>query len=82
MSEVSETVIEEDSKNNNEEVLQKVEEPKPEEIKVGAPEEKTKEEAPTEDEQFKNKTDRIKKQKGQMRRMSSRDDIKNIKVFA
>ena len=55
MSEVPETVIEEDSKNNNEEAPEKVEEPKAEEIKVETPEETTKE-----DEQFKNKTDRMK----------------------
>ena len=63
MSEAPETLIEEDSKNNNEEVPEKVEEPKPEEIKVETPEEKTKAEAPKEDEQFKNKTDRMKNKK-------------------
>ena len=73
MSEVPETVIEEDSKNNNEELSEKVEEPKAEEIKVETPEETTKEEAPKEDaspearelrdEQFKNKTDSMKNKK-------------------
>ena len=60
MSEVPETVIEEDNKNDNEEVPEKNEEPKAEEIKVETPEETTKAEAPKEDEQFKNKTDRMK----------------------
>ena len=60
MSEVLETVIEEDNKNNNEEAPEKVEEAKAEEIKVETPEETTKAEAPKEDEQFKNKTDKMK----------------------
>ena len=63
MSEVPETVLEEDSKNNNEEVPEKAEEPKPEEIKAETPEQTPQEEAPKEDEQFKNKTDRMKNKK-------------------
>ena len=58
MSEVPETLIEEDSKNNIEEVPETVEEPKAE-----TPEQTPQEEAPKEDEQFKNKTDRMKNKK-------------------
>ena len=63
MSEVPETLIEEDSKNNIEEVPETVEEPKAEEIKAETPEQTPQEEAPKEDEQFKNKTDRMKNKK-------------------
>ena len=63
MSEVPETVIEEDSKNDFEEVPETVEEPKAEEIKAETPEQTPQEEAPKEDEQFKNKTDRMKNKK-------------------
>ena len=68
MSEAPETVIEEDTNNNNEEVTEPVEEPKSEEVKAETPEETPKEEAPKEeetkeDEPFKNKTDRMKHKK-------------------
>ena len=67
MTEVPETVIEEDSKNNFEEVPETVEEPKAEETKAETkaetPEHTPQEEAPKEDEQFKNKTDRMKNKK-------------------
>ena len=68
MSEVPETVIEADTKNDNEEATKHIEEPKSEEVKAETPEETPKEEAPKEeetkeDEPFKNKTDRMKHKK-------------------
>ena len=67
MSEVPETVIEEEPKNNNEEVPEPVVETKTEEAKQEPKQEtqkeEQKEEAPKEDEQFKNKTDRMKNKK-------------------
>ena len=63
MSEALETVIEEDAKNDNEVATEKVEEPKPEEVKAETPKETQKEEVPKQDEQFKNKTDRMKNKK-------------------
>ena len=63
MSEALEPVIEEDTTNDNEEAPEKVEEPKPEETPKETTQEKTKEEPSKEDEQFKNKTDRMKNKK-------------------
>ena len=63
MSAALEPVIEEDTTNDNEEAPEKVEEPKPEETPKETTQEKTKEEPPKEDEQFKNKTDRMKNKK-------------------
>ena len=68
MSEVPETVIEADTKKDNEEATETIEESKPEEVKPEEPkEEPTKipkeEETPKEDEPFKNKTDRMKHKK-------------------
>ena len=63
MSEALEPVIEEDTTNDNEEAPEKVEEPKPEETPKETTQEKTKEEPPKEDEQFKNKADRMKNKK-------------------
>ena len=62
MSEVNETVNEEEPKNVNEEVAEPVVETKTEEPKQEAPKEEQKEDA-KEDEQFKNKTDRMKNKK-------------------
>ena len=59
MSEAPETAIEEEPNNDNEEVPNKVEEPKAEETRTETPEETTKEEI-KEEEQSKNKTDRMK----------------------
>ena len=66
MSEAPEAVIEEEPKNNNEEVPEPVVEAKTEEAKQEPQQEPPKEEqneAPKEDEQFKNKTDRMKNKK-------------------
>ena len=68
MSEVPETVIEADTKNNNEEATEIIENTKLEEVKAETPEETPKEESPKEeatkeDEEFKNKTDRMKHKK-------------------
>ena len=68
MSEVPETVIEADTKNNNEEATEIIEDTKLEEVKAETPEETPKEESPKEeatkeDEEFKNKTDRMKHKK-------------------
>ena len=62
MSEAPETVIEEEPKNNNEEVPEPVVETTTEEAKQETPREKQNE-APTEEEQFENKTDRMKNKK-------------------
>ena len=62
MSEAPETVIEEEPKNDNEEVPEPVVETKTEEAKHEPAKEEQKEEA-KEDEQFKNKTDRMKNKK-------------------
>ena len=61
--EALETVIEEDTQNDNEVATEKVEEPKAEEEPKETTQEKSKEEAPKEDEEFKNKTDRMKNKK-------------------
>ena len=68
MSEVPETVIEADTKNNNEEATEIIEDTKLDEVKAETPEETPKEESPKEeatkeDEEFKNKTDRMKHKK-------------------
>ena len=71
MSEVHETVIEADTKNNNEQATESIEDTKPEDVKAETPEETPKEEpketpkeeATKEDEEFKNKTDRMKHKK-------------------
>ena len=71
MSEVHETVIEADTKNNNEQATETIEDAKPEDVKAETPEETPKEEpketpkeeATKEDEEFKNKTDRMKHKK-------------------
>ena len=66
MSEAPETVIEEEPKNNNEEVPEPVVETKTEEAKQEPKQETPREkqnEAPTEEEQIKNKTDRMKNKK-------------------
>ena len=63
MSEALETVIEEEPKNDNEEVPKPVVETKTEEAKQEEPKEEQKEEPTKEDEQFKNKTDRMKNKK-------------------
>ena len=63
MSEAREVVIEEETKNDNEEAPEVVEEMKTEEVKEEVKAEPPKEEAPKEDEQFKNKTDRMKNKK-------------------
>ena len=62
MSEAPEAVIEEEPKNDNEEVPEPVVETKTEEAKQEPAKEEQKEEA-KEDEQFKNKTDRMKNKK-------------------
>ena len=62
MSEVPETIIEEEPKNNNEEVPEPVVETKTEEPQQEPPKDEQTE-APKEDEQFKNKTDRMKNKK-------------------
>ena len=65
MSEATETLIKADTKNDNEEATETIEEPKPEEPKPEEvkPEEPKEEETPKEDEPFKNKTDRMKHKK-------------------
>ena len=62
MSEVNETINEEEPKNVNEEVAEPVVETKTKEPKQDSPKEEIKEEA-KEEEQFKNKTDRMKNKK-------------------
>ena len=80
MSEVSETVIEADTKNDNEEATKNIEEPKPEEVKEETPVEPPKEEeTPKEDEPFKNKTDRMKHKKAKCEGCQAEMTLKTLR---